>query len=146
MRLVFMCLLASCIGDKDVAGADSSAGDPDSDAPDTDTGSDTDTDDTDSWRDPEKALLVIRILIDVEELYAFNSSGGDLPLSGPYPADGVVMSEVEPAEWWVVAYNVDMTACDASDVVILAAGDQLDWTVSEFPGSFDADTFECLTP
>lgn len=141
-------LLAACTDAKGDSGGDTgdtgSSVDTDSGTHDSGNSGGTDSGDT-STAHGDEAALVTTLEIGVEGLYAESLEGGAQPIGGPYDAGGVSITYVEPGSWWVTAYSPDFAACNRSDTVVLAAGDRLAWTVSEMPGTFDADGY-CVIP
>jgi hypothetical protein len=125
----------------------------DSSAPSADTGGDTDSgggatdsgDTSGGETGEETALLVIRIEVDLGGLYAESEAGESRPIGGPYAAGTQGLAEVAPGSWWITAYDTGMTACNRSETAPLAAGDRLEWTVSDLPGTFDTAGY-CILP
>lgn len=142
MWIILVSVLGACVGGKDTSSEDSA----DSGAVDSGVRDTSDSRDTDTWRDPTKAYIVVTLGLDVGGLFAMNSEGDGQPMGGPFPSGGLEITEVDPGQWWCVAYDAAMTACNRSAATDLVAGGELDWTVSDLPGTFDGDTGECLFP
>jgi hypothetical protein len=148
MAIAFVAVAACTDGkDKDPAHDDTGL---DTEYTDTDTADsavdDTaDSGETGDTEPPTEATLAINLEVDVGGIYANSTEGDARPISGAHSAGDLVLAHVDPGSWRVTAYGPDMVACNISELVELAAGDHLDWTVSELPGTMSEES-GCVLP
>jgi hypothetical protein len=146
MRLLLCAVTIIC-----AAGCSKASPQPDSDA-DTEVPEETDTDtdtDTDSDIDP-LAHLSAALQVDVAGLYARGDPDGDGDdiefMADAFPAGSLVVKDVHPGIWSIIAIDETETACFETISADVAAGEYQDFEIPELYGAFNAEEFTCSMP
>ncbi|HJN75512.1 MAG TPA: hypothetical protein QGF58_16400 [Myxococcota bacterium] len=101
---------------------------------------------TDSGEEPARVSVTVSLDVDVGWVIVVgeDEEWDDITPS-EFPAGTVLVDEVDPGTWYLLAASPERDRCESTAPMTFAAGDRWLWTVSEFSSDYDyeADFFAC---
>lgn len=101
----------------------------------------------DTGESPDAVTISVTLDVDVAWVVVVGDEEDEWDYVAPseFPAGSVLVDEVDPGTWFLLAASPERDRCAATAPEDLAAGDHMSWTVSEFTGDYDheVDFFAC---